>query len=359
MTKPLQYVLRVGVPVGLMVLVVALLPAPGQVPDKLPLVEKNEQKPYTEQLKGDPKTEAKTLEAKFDMVPIPGGVYMMGSPGAEPGRNPDEGPQHPVKIRPFWMAKCEITWDEFEMYQKEKGVEDPETNDKAIKAKPDAITGPTPPYVDKYYGHGVEGHPAMCMTHHCAMEYCRWLSQRTGKLYRLPTEAEWEWAARAGTTTAYSFGDDPKDLKDYAWFVKNSAPTPNDDPQTHKVGTRKPNPWGLHDMYGNVQEWCIDHYEKDYSRWPKDRLSLAPVVLPTDKRFSHVARGGSWSDQAERLRSAARRGSDKTWIKDDPQRPQSIWWLTRFDTIGFRVIRPVEEQENLKGLRSRVTRESD
>ncbi len=213
--------------------------------------------------------------------------------------------------------------------------------------------------MDKYYGHGVEGHPAMCMTHHCAMEYCRWLSQRTGKLYRLPTEAEWEWAARAGTSTAYFFGDDAKDLKDYAWFVKNSAPTPNDDPQTHKVGTRKANPWGLHDMYGNVQEWCLDHYEKDYSRWPKDKLSLAPVVVPTDKRFSHVARGGSWSDQAERCRSAARRGSDKTWIKDDPQRPQSIWWLTRFDTIGFRVIRPVEEQENLKGLRSKVTRESD
>jgi formylglycine-generating enzyme required for sulfatase activity len=359
MIQPLQYVLRVGIPVVAGALLVALLPAIGQVPDKLPLVEKNEQQPYTEKVKGDPNSEAKTLDAKFDMVPIPGGVYMMGSPSTEAGRNADEGPQHPVKIRPFWMAKCEVTWDEFEIYQKEKGVEDPETNDKAIKAKPDAITGPTPPYVDKYYGHGVEGHPAMCMTHHCAMEYCRWLSQRTGKLYRLPTEAEWEWAARAGTTTAYSFGEDAKDLKDYAWFVKNSAPTPNDDPQTHKVGTRKPNPWGLHDMYGNVQEWCIDHYEKDYSRWPKDKLSLSPVVLPTDKRFSHVARGGSWSDPAERLRSAARRGSDKTWIKDDPQRPQSIWWLTRFDTIGFRVIRPVEEQDNLKGLRSKVTRESD
>jgi formylglycine-generating enzyme required for sulfatase activity len=339
-----------------------LLPDPGangQVPDKLPLVDKVTEKPYTEQTKGDPKSPAKDMEAKFDLVPIPGGAFLMGSPDKEAGRNADEGPKHLVKVRPFWMGKCEVTWDEFEIYQKEKGVEDPETNDKLIKTKPDAITGPTPPYVDQYYGHGRDGHPAMCMSHHCAMEYCRWLSQKTGKLYRLPTEAEWEWAARAGTTTAYSFGDDPKDLKDYAWYVKNSAPTPNDDPQTHKVGTRKPNPWGLHDMYGNVQEWCLDHYEKDYSRWPKDKFSLGPVVPPTDKRFSHVARGGSWADDVAHLRSAARRGSNKTWIKDDPQRPQSIWWLTRFDTIGFRVVRPVEEQDNLKGLRSKVTRESD
>jgi formylglycine-generating enzyme required for sulfatase activity len=345
--------------VSIALLVGLLGPVGGQVPDKLPLVEKIEQKPYTEAMKGDPKSPAKDMEAKFDMVPIPGGVFLMGSPDKEPGRKDDEGPQHPVKVRPFWMARCEVTWDEFEIYQKEKGVEDPETNDKLIKEKADAITGPTPPYVDQYYGHGRDGHPAMCMTHHCAMEYCRWLSQKTGKTYRLPTEAEWEWAARAGTTTAYSFGDDPKGLDDHAWYVKNSAPNANEDPQTHKVGTRKPNPWGLHDMYGNVQEWCLDHYEKDYSRWPKDKLSLLPVVLPTAKRFSHVARGGSWSDEAVRCRSAARRGSDKTWIKDDPQRPQSIWWLTRFDTIGFRVVRPVEEQDNLKGFRSKVTRESD
>ena len=80
--------------------------------------------------------------------------------------------------------------------------------------------------------------------------------------------------------------------------------------------------------------------------------------MPTDTRFSHVVRGGSWADEAAQCRSAARRGSDKSWIKLDPQRPQSIWWLTNTDFIGFRVVRPVEEQDNLKGYRSKVTRQS-
>jgi formylglycine-generating enzyme required for sulfatase activity len=350
MKQVLQYLLGVAV-LGMVLALIASRDVTADVPNKLPQVDKVEQKAYTETLPG--------AEVKFDMVPIPGGVFLMGSPDNEAGRNADEGPQHPVKIRPFWMGKCEVTWDEFDIYRKEKGVDAPEENEKRLKKDADAITGPTPPYVDETYGHGREGHPALCMTQHHAMEYCRWLSQKTGKTYRLPTEAEWEWAARAGTTTAYFFGDDPKDLGEYAWYVKNSAPNANEDPQTHKVGTRKPNPWGLHDMYGNVMEWCLDHYQKDYSTFPKDKISLWPVLVPTNKRFSHVARGGSWSDEAPKLRSAARRGSDKSWIKDDPQRPQSIWWLTRFDVIGLRVMRPVEEQDNLKGLRSKVTRESD
>lgn len=292
-------------------------------------------------------------EVTFDMVPIPGGTFVMGSPDNEKGRNADEGPQHPVAIRPFWMGKCEVAWDEFDLYRKEKGVKNPDMNDAILKSKPDAITGPTPPYVDESYGHGREGHPALCMTHHSAMEYCRWLSEKTGKHYRLPTEAEWEYAARAGSKTAYCFGDDPKDLGDYAWFAGNSEET------THPVGKKKPNAWGLHDMYGNILEWCLDHYKKDYyAGLPLDKPTLCPVLVPTDTRFSHVARGGSWSDQAAQCRSSARRGSDRTWIKSDPQRPQSIWWLTNTDFIGFRIVRAVEEQDKLKGLRSKVTRQS-
>jgi formylglycine-generating enzyme required for sulfatase activity len=301
-------------------------------------------KPYTETIPGS--------EIKFDLVPIPGGTFLMGSPPEEKGRSADEGPQHPVTLKPFWMGKCEVTWEEYDLYWRdhpgEKGDKEPENNTSA-----DAVTRPTPPYADETFEKGRDGRPVLAITHHAAMQYCRWLSFKTGKVYRLPTEAEWEYAARAGTKTAYFFGDDPGKLGDYAWFADNDEDT------THPVGQKKPNPWGLYDMYGNVSEWCMDHYFKDsYAKFPIDRPSLQPVLLPTERRFSHVVRGGSWADKPAQCRSASRRGSDKTWLKLDPQRPQSIWWLTSADFVGFRVVRAAEEQDNLKGLRSKVTRES-
>jgi formylglycine-generating enzyme required for sulfatase activity len=290
---------------------------------------------------------------KFEMIAIPGGNFQMGSPNTEAARSPDEGPQHPVGIRPFWMGKTEVTWDEYDLYwKKEEGAKKP-ANLSPAERNADAVSRPTPPYADETFGHGREGHPVLCITHHAAMEYCRWLSAKTGKTYRLPTEAEWEYACRAGTKTAYFFGDDPKQLADYAWYSANAEDL------THPVGQKKPNPWGLYDMYGNVAEWCLDHYRKDYyATFPADRVTIEPVLVPTADRFGHVARGGSWADDAARLRSATRRGSDKTWIRRDPQRPQSIWWLTDADFVGFRVVRPLEELDNLKGLCSKVTRES-
>ena len=330
----------------------------GQNPSA-PTIDKAVHKAYRETVKGDENGQAKGFEAQFDMVPIPGGTFLMGSPAGEKGRNADEGPQHWVTIRPFWMGKTEVTWDEYEVFQKEMGVNHWEINEKRLKADADAYTGPTPPYVDQYYGHGAGKHPALCMTQHAACEYCRWLTKRTGKLYRLPTEAEWEYAARAGATTAYFFGDDPKDLDQYAWYIKNAPPKEDEEPKTHEVATRKPNPWGLFDMYGNVSEWCLDHYDKNYYQMlPKDKPALVPVLLPSQRRFAHVTRGGSWHDDPPTLRSAARVGSDPEWIKIDPQRPQSIWWLTMWDYVGFRVVRAVDEQDNLKNFRSKVTRQS-
>lgn len=292
-------------------------------------------------------------QVKFTMKPIPGGEFLMGSPESEKGRNADEGPQHKVAIKPFWMGKCEVTWDEYDQYWKTE--DQPKEKGKEVDPKGvDAITRPTPPYADETFGHGRENQPVICITHHAAMEYCRWLTRKTGKLYRLPTEAEWEYACRAGTKTAYSFGDDGSKSGEYAWFAANSEEI------THKVGEKKPNPWGLHDIHGNVAEWCLDHYKKDaYTARPADKLTVSPVLLPSATRFSHVARGGSWADQPAGLRSAARRGSDKTWIKLDPQRPQSIWWLTSAEFVGFRVVRPLEEQDNLIGLRSKVTKQSE
>jgi formylglycine-generating enzyme required for sulfatase activity len=303
-------------------------------------------KAYTEVIPG--------TKVKFDMVPIPGGKYLQGSPVKEAGRNEDEGPQHEVELKPFWMGKCEVTWDEFDLFAFSLDLKrDGPGNRPLPDPKIDAVTRPTPPYTDMTFGHGHDNNPAICMTHHAAMEYCRWLSARTGKYYRLPTEAEWEYACRAGTTTAYSFGDDPAKLGDYAWYAENS------DAKPHPVGKKKPNPWGLYDMHGNVAEWCLDHYRKDvYAELQNKGLRLNPFILPTEKRFSHVVRGGSWDDDAPILRSAARRGSVREWLRQDPQRPQSIWWLTEAEYVGFRVVRAVTEQEELKNLRSKVTKNS-
>jgi formylglycine-generating enzyme required for sulfatase activity len=318
--------------------------------EAVPRVEPARHKGYTETVAG---ARVGTKAARFDMVAIPGGAYRMGSPADEAGRGADEGPQHPVQVRPFWMGKMEVTWDEYDLYRLEQGNVAEADNDKARAKDADAITRPTQPYPDEYRGMGRERHPAVGISHYAAMEYCRWLSARTGRAYRLPTEAEWEWACRASSRTPYFFGTEPGQLGAYAWYGANS------EDQTHPVGQKKPNPWGLHDIYGNVAEWCLDHYHKDsYAPFGVERLTLGPVKLPTAARYSHVVRGGSWEDPAGKCRSAARRGSDKTWNQMDPDQPQSIWWLWDADFVGFRVVRAVEEQENLKGIKSQVTKRS-
>lgn len=311
-----------------------------------PVAQAAEMKRYVETIPG--------ASVKFEMMPIPGGTFVMGSPASEPGRAADEGPAHDVMIRPFWMGAMEVTWDEYDLYAFSQDIikERPQ-NAPGTQTNTDAVTRPTPPYADESFGYGKGRQPVISITHHAAMEYCRWLSAKTGKLYRLPTEAEWEYACRAGAKTAYGFGDDPKTLGEVAWYANNSDGAP------HEVGKKKPNAWGLYDMHGNVAEWCIDQYDKDfYSSLKSGKPALAPVLIPNEKRYPHVVRGGSWDDDAPLLRSAARRASRKEWSRRDPQRPQSIWWHTEAITIGFRVVRPLEEQANLKGLRSKITRQS-
>jgi formylglycine-generating enzyme required for sulfatase activity len=300
------------------------------------------------------------MSASFDMVYIPGGKVTVGSPESEKGRQANEGPRYKAKVGSFWMQKCEVTWDQWDIFWFDENFPKADSKE-GKKLGPDAVTRPTNTFVPETYDHGREGHPAMCMTHHAAMMYCEWLESKTGRKYRLPTEAEWEYAARAGKSdTAYFFGDDPKQLPDYAWFAENSK-----DPEfplkprgcTHKVGTRKPNPFGLHDMYGNVWEWSLDQHDpKTYESRAKTDLNNRPVNVPTDEKWSHVVRGGSWADKADKLRSSARRVSEENWMKDDPQEPQSIWWLTKMDVIGFRVVLAEEEQPELVDLKPKVVK---
>ena len=289
-----------------------------------------EMKPYTEVFAN--------AEVSFDMVPIPGGKFLMGSPETEADRSEDEGPQHEVEIAPFWMGKCEVTWDEYEVWmfaidvqRRELAKVEPTDYEK----RADAVTRPTKPYTDMTFGMGKEGYPAICMTQLAARSYCDWLTAKTGRYYRLPTEAEWEYACRAGTKTAYSFGDDPAELDEYAWNFDNSEDA------YHKVGQKKPNPWGLHDMHGNVAEWVLDQYIPDYYGQFAGKVSKNDWAIPT-KIYPLAVRGGSWDDDPPALRSAARRGSNKDWKQQDPQLPQSIWYFTDALFLGFRVVRPLE-----------------
>jgi formylglycine-generating enzyme required for sulfatase activity len=317
------------------------------------------QEPPPAQSAASMKTYVETIpgtEVKFELVPIPGGTFLMGSPPSESNHAQDEGPQHPVQIAPFWMGSKEVTWDEYEQFafsldlkKKKREAVDPAKQSEWEK-KADAVTRPTPPYADETFGFGRSGQPVICITHHAAMEYCRWLSAKTGKNYRLPTEAEWEYACRAGTKSAYFWGDDADKIDEYAWYVNNAEkPMP--------IGKKKPNPWGLYDIHGNVAEWCLDHYVADaYKPYPTDKPTLVPVILPDAKEYPYVARDGSWDDDAPLLRSAARRASNLEWSVQDPQRPQSIWWHTDATFVGFRVVSPLNEQANLQGLKSPIVK---
>src|SRR5262245_43484829 len=170
------------------------------------------------------------------------------------------------------MGKCEVTWDEYVLFQRRGDDREATKTDNDKKA--DAVTRPSPCYVDETYGYGHDSYPVINISQHAAMEYCRWLSAKTGKLYRSPTEAEWEWACRAGSTTAYGFADDARALGDFAWFAGNSEET------THPVGRKMPNLWGLHDMHGNVAEWCLDHYQADvYAEFPLGKAIWMPILM--------------------------------------------------------------------------------
>jgi hypothetical protein len=166
-------------------------------------LQEGQMQPYTNTIPG--------TRVNYVMMPIPGGEYVMGSPEGEANRKPDEGPQHKVKIEPFWMGRCEVTWNEYELFMypdEEKRMRGTNPTDASGDKLADAVTHPSKPYVEMSFGMGKDGYPAISMTHHAANKYCQWLSAKTGQFYRLPTEAEWEYACRAGTTTTYFFGVD-------------------------------------------------------------------------------------------------------------------------------------------------------
>jgi formylglycine-generating enzyme required for sulfatase activity len=297
---------------------------------------------YTEQI---PNT-----AISFNMVAVPGGSFQMGSPEKEAFRGSDEGPVRTVNITPFFMGELEVSWKEFWTFYgatMSEGRIDPNTIRELNANEPDAISGPTPPFGIPDQGWGGGDRPAITMTHYAAQIYCQWLSKKTGKKYRLPTEAEWEYACRGETQTAYFFEGDPKDyassglmnkifgtdttiINSYVVYALNSGG------KTQEPSFVQPNPFGLKNMSGNVYEYCSDWYSPDaYTH------TSAEVTNPAgpDTGTEHVIRGGHYMSEAGDLRSAARGSTDsEAWLITDPQQPKSIWWYSDMKGIGFRVV---------------------
>jgi formylglycine-generating enzyme required for sulfatase activity len=275
-------------------------------------------------------------EIEYALAFVPGGSYWLGSAGDEVGHEADEGPQRRVRVGSFWMGAREVTQDEFEIFRF-RGLDDHTAAAPEIDFDADGVSRPSPPYEDPAHGLGHPGHPAAGMTRSAALHYARWLSEKTGRLYRLPTEAEWEYACRAGGTEAYGFGGDPADADHYAWSVDNSGGG------HHPAGQKQANALGLFDMHGNVSEWVMDTYADDaYSLLSNEHEAVDPVA-GEPPRGRGVVRGGGFDDPPDRMRCAERMPELAAWKRRDPQIPKSRWWNTDSPHVGFRLVSPAQD----------------
>lgn len=297
---------------------------------------------YVEQLPG--------TAISFKMVAVPGGTFKMGSAKNEPFHNPDEAPVRNVTLSPFFIAEVEATWDQYWAFYGQtmsEGRTLPETV-YANNSRPDvdAISGPTPPFGFPDQGWGSGDRPAITMTHYAAETFCQWLSLKTGKNYRLPTEAEWEYAARGGTETPYFFEGSPKSFSNQGFWRKvTSAKTEgisdfvifgnNSKNKTQEPSLVQANPFGLKNMLGNVMEYCADRYDPE--AYSKTGESVTDPLVTDGEEW--VVRGGNYTSDAADVRSASRDYTKhEAWLKTDPQQPQSIWWYSDIRGIGFRVV---------------------
>jgi formylglycine-generating enzyme required for sulfatase activity len=281
----------------------------------------------------------------FNMNLIPGGTYMMGSPETDSTAAADQMPQFEVKVDSFWIGTHEVSYEVYNIFR-DKSLDLAPSD--TVEWNVDAYARPSPPYEDPTFGMGRDGFPAVSMTQFAALQFCKWLSEKTGEFYRLPTEAEWEYACRAGTTTASYFGDDPSQLDAHAWHYENS------DEAYHKLGEKEANPWGLYDMLGNVSEWTLDQYQKDAYQQLDSMDQVNPWIKPT-KLHPRTVRGASWDNDPEDVTCTCRIESSKRWKERDPQIPKSFWWNTDSPFVGFRLVKPYnqptpEEQAAFWGL---------
>lgn len=244
--------------------------------------------PITETIPGT------TVQLSF--IPIPAGKVTITDP-ADPTKARE------VDIKPFYLSATEVTFDAYDIFVYRLDESDPIPD-------ADAATKPSKPYIPPDRGFGHAGYAAIGMSFKGASEFCAWLSTKTGHSYRLATEAEWEYATRAGSTSPH--GIDAASLADHAWFKVNAAE------KTHPVATKKPNAWGLFDTLGNAAEWVIGHDGKP------------------------VTKGGSFKDDAAELEITDRVKQSPAWNASDPQIPKSKWWLADCSFVGFRIVREID-----------------
>ncbi len=275
----------------------------------------------------------------FEMVPIPGGTFRLRAPKAP--LNPERASEVEVTIEPFWIGRYEVTWAEYNLYCDllrsfrrfgRLGIRKV-TGENQI----DAVTAPSTIYGERSRfpttvgKRGWTQHPAVSMTQYAARQYTKWLSKLTRDFYRLPSEAEWEHACRAGSTTSFSFGDDARKLASYAWYSGNSTD------ETQPIGLKKPNRWGLYDMHGNASEWVLDQYSETYDPLRKAiAAGKQPIHWPT-RLHPRTTRGGSWKSDVDGCQSAARIGSSVDLHEEEamiPPVPRG-WPLTSSVRLDF------------------------
>ena len=313
--------------------------------------------PYTEKIVG--------TDIEIEMIPVPGGEFTFGSSADDEDRGDDELEAVKVKLPPYWVAKTELTWDAYweymrlnDVFAEMQALETLLKSDDAEKAKAakealaglpvlsaalgaevttvDGVTAPTPLYdPSTTYEFGEEPDmPATTMTPYAAKQFTKWLSGTTGVDYRLPTEAEWEFAARGG-----SEANAAESIDDVAWYEDNS------DWEPQPVGGKEANAYGLHDMLGNVAEWVIDEYDEDLERPDKPVLSWEEAVRWATTNGQRVCRGGYYDSAADACRLTSRFYSDdSSWKANDPCSPLSPWWFTDYPAngVGMRVVRSLE-----------------